>query len=102
MALILLTANPHPLFSRAGINNLGSLTIMHSTFSGNMGDQGGAIRNSGVLTISDSIFIGNSAADGGAILNDLGLRQFLIIPHSLKTLRKVQMDLGAIPATLEI
>ncbi len=54
-----------------GINNLGSLTIIESSFSENKGGQGGAILNSGNLTIDHVDFTANSAPDGGAILNDL-------------------------------
>ena len=57
--------------------NFGTLTISHSTFSGNVARHGGGIINIGLLTITDSIFtdnhaIGstpNSSSLGGGILN---------------------------------
>jgi CSLREA domain-containing protein len=60
-----------------GIYNLGTLTIIETTFSGNaagnfaeFGDSdGGAIYNYGNLTVHSSTFTGNTASMGGAIFN---------------------------------
>jgi CSLREA domain-containing protein len=56
----------------AGILNEGTLTVSHSTFSGNNAiiGYGGGIFNSGNLTVSYSIFSGNSAYFGGSITNE--------------------------------
>ena len=60
--------------------NVGSLTIVTSTFSGNGGPgaYGGAVRNDGVLSVEQSTFSGNRADLGGAIYN-VGT---LILNHS--------------------
>jgi photosystem II stability/assembly factor-like uncharacterized protein len=59
-----------------GINNVGTVTVINSTFSGNRAvgcghdggcAQGGAIFNDGTLITTDSTFSGNSAVFGGAI-----------------------------------
>jgi hypothetical protein len=49
----------------------GSLTLINTTFSGNMAVEGGAICNGGMLTINNSTFSGNIARHhrGGAIFN---------------------------------
>jgi hypothetical protein len=55
-----------------GIANYGTLTLTHSTVSGNTGYQGGGIVNYsfGTLTLTHSTVSGNSAEyDGGGILN---------------------------------
>ncbi|MBW6466871.1 MAG: hypothetical protein K0B06_10230, partial [Brevefilum sp.] len=54
-----------------GIFNLGDLTIMNSTLSGNMAyGRGGGIFNLGDLTIMNSTLSGNMAAGGGGVYND--------------------------------
>jgi len=55
-----------------GLYNYGTLTVNHSTFSGNSAsNNGGGLHNRGTLTVNNSIFSGNSAADfGGSINND--------------------------------
>lgn len=61
-----------------GINNLGTLTVSHSTLLGNFAEanesnNGGAIYNSGTLTVSNSIVSDNGAfsigGNGGGIYN---------------------------------
>jgi hypothetical protein len=53
-----------------GIDNQGTLTVDHVTFSHNSGYTGGAICNSYQLTVNNSTFSGNSAAYwGGGIYN---------------------------------
>jgi predicted outer membrane repeat protein len=53
------------------INNLGTLSVVHSQFTGNRGGYGGAIGSEGSLTISESSFSGNSSTyAGGAIYMD--------------------------------
>lgn len=57
-------------FSAGAVENQGALTIVDSTFSDNTsGISGGAIRSrsSGTLTVSHSTFTGNSSLSGGAI-----------------------------------
>src|SRR5580700_10516678 len=52
-----------------GIDNAGTLTVTNSTFSGNRGIAG-CIYNSGTLTVTNSTFSGNSAGrEGGSIYN---------------------------------
>jgi hypothetical protein len=52
-----------------GIRNMGALTVIGSTFTGNTAPsgQGGAIANLGALTVASSTFRGNTAGFGGAI-----------------------------------
>ena len=57
----------------AGIDNLGTLTVINSTLSGNVapgsGADGGGIYNHGTLTVTYSTFSANSAEYGGGIAN---------------------------------
>ena len=57
---------------RRHFNNVGTLTITNSTFSGNSGINygGGIFNNGGTATITNSTFSGNSASSGGGIYND--------------------------------
>jgi hypothetical protein len=58
-------------FNGGRISNSGTLTLSHSTVSGNTATGGGGIHNSGTLTLSYSTVSGNIAADhGGGIYND--------------------------------
>jgi predicted outer membrane repeat protein len=50
-----------------GISNTGTLTVRSSTFDGNVSDFGGGISNSGTLTVDHSTFSGNVAHEGGGI-----------------------------------
>jgi hypothetical protein len=50
-----------------GISNGGTLTLTHSTVSGNRGGYGGGIFNYGTLTLTNSTLSGNTAVFGGAI-----------------------------------
>jgi CSLREA domain-containing protein len=51
-------------------NNKGTVAIASASFSGNQGEQGGAIFNDGTMDINDTDFIENYAsAVGGSILN---------------------------------
>ena len=52
-----------------GIYNIGTLTVMNSTFSGNSAGGGGGIFNAGTLTVTNSTFSGDSGSYGGAIYN---------------------------------
>lgn len=54
-----------------GIENYGTLSVVHSTFLENYADfGGGAINNNGILSVSESIFVDNDTwAHGGAIRN---------------------------------
>ena len=54
-------------------NNLGTLTITNSTFSGNgaIAEGGGIYLNGGTLTITGSTFSANSASHGGGIFVDI-------------------------------
>jgi hypothetical protein len=57
-----------------GIYNLGTLTVMNSTLSGNtaVDSCGGGIYNNGALTLTNSALSGNSAYWAGGIVNDSG------------------------------
>jgi hypothetical protein len=56
-----------------GLQNGGTATIDHSTFSKNFGAQGGAIQNGGLLNITNSVFTGNGGDyEGGAIASYSG------------------------------
>ncbi len=62
-----MTGNGH---GGGGIDNLGTLTLVNSTLTGNVasGGSGGGIADQGTATISDSTISGNSASiDGGGI-----------------------------------
>jgi hypothetical protein len=52
-----------------GIFNVGTLTVNHSTVSGNSAGYGGGISSYEVLTVTNSTLSGNSAIDGGGILS---------------------------------
>ena len=60
------------------IHNDGTLTVINSTFAGNVARNGGAIGNGGTLDVTNSTFSGNNAAGsyaggwGGAIYNGNG------------------------------
>jgi hypothetical protein len=55
-------------FSEVGaIYNSGTLTLTHSTVSGNRGGYAGGIHNEGTLTLTNSTLSGNTAVFGGAI-----------------------------------
>ncbi|MHB8646782.1 MAG: choice-of-anchor Q domain-containing protein [Thermomicrobiales bacterium] len=55
------------------IGNSGTLAVVNSTFSGNVGlGAGGAITNSGMLDIRGSTFVGNQGGNGGVIYNGPG------------------------------
>src|SRR5208283_4608523 len=60
-------------FDGGGIENVGTLTVTNSTFSGNSatGGTGGGIFNDGTLTVTNSTFSTNTAAGlgGGGIFN---------------------------------
>jgi CSLREA domain-containing protein len=58
-----------PFCGGGGIFNSGTLTVSHSTFSGNSTFLGGGISNSGTLTVTHSTFSGNAANHGGGIAN---------------------------------
>ncbi|MBE7494575.1 MAG: hypothetical protein HS117_06495 [Verrucomicrobiaceae bacterium] len=54
-----------------GIANLGTLTLTHSTLSGNAATNGGGgIANAGTLTLTHSTLSGNAASIGGGIYNE--------------------------------
>src|SRR6185437_8215838 len=59
-----------------GINNLGTLNIINTTFSGNTANVsgGGAINNNigSILNITNSIFSGNSTGSNGGGINNSG------------------------------
>ena len=55
-----------------GLINAGTLTVSHSTFSGNSAQWGGGLQNSGVLTVMQSTFVANTATSGGAGLESGG------------------------------
>jgi hypothetical protein len=56
--------------SGGGVSNLGTLTITNSTLSGNAAVQGGGINNQGMLTVSNSTISGNNVVNhGGGIFN---------------------------------
>ena len=55
--------------SGGGILNAGTLSLLHSTLSGNSADDGGGISNTGTLVITSSTLSGNSASNGGGISN---------------------------------
>jgi hypothetical protein len=56
------TANAyHANGSGGAISNTATMTIINSTFSGNIGQAGGAIANSGTLTVTFSTLAGNTA-----------------------------------------
>jgi len=66
------TPDPGPA-DGAGIDNLGHLTIDHSTIANNNNGRGngGGIRNQSQMTVDNSTFFGNIAkGDGGGIQND--------------------------------
>ena len=50
-----------------GIYNAGTLTVSHSTISGNTANQGGGIYSSGTSTVSNSVISGNTANEGAGI-----------------------------------
>lgn len=52
-----------------GIANIGTLTVINSTFSGNIATYGGGIANNGTLTVTNSTLSGNIATNfGGGML----------------------------------
>lgn len=53
----------------AGIYNAGTLDILASTLSANVGDTGGAVRNTGTLTIAQSTLMDNLASSGAGVFN---------------------------------
>jgi len=56
-----------------GVDNLGTLTVRNSTFTGNSASNyGGGLANLGTATVSGSTFIHNSAAFYGGGLGNLG------------------------------
>lgn len=65
-----------------GIYNLGTLTVIDTTFTDNVASSrtgyvigsGGAIYNQGTLTVRDSTFTGNAAESGGAIYSRSGTK----------------------------
>jgi len=62
-----------PASDGGGIENSGTLTITHSTLSGNHAETGGAVANTGSVTIVDSTLAGNGAtASGGGVANGTG------------------------------
>jgi hypothetical protein len=61
-----------------GIYNIGTLTVTHSTLSGNSAPRGGGIWNTGTLTVSDSTVSGNSAGDDGGGIYSAGFGGSLI------------------------
>ena len=74
LTLINTTITKNSAVVGGAICNGGLLTILNSTFSGNVARQfkGGAIANYGALTITNSTFSGNTSGSGGfagAILN---------------------------------
>jgi hypothetical protein len=78
---------PFPLGVGGGIFNQGTLTIRHSTLSGNRATSGGGIYNQrGILTVSHSTLSGNQSTPsiqgggGGGIYNDF--RSVLVVLHS--------------------
>ncbi len=52
-----------------GISSNGSLSVNHSTITGNDSGAGGGISSNGRLTVNYSNITGNSASDGGGIYN---------------------------------
>jgi CSLREA domain-containing protein len=78
--------------SGGGIYNLGSLTVVSTTFSSNVAanttgyltGSGGAIYNRGSLDVTDSTFTGNSAESGSGIYNRS--ESTLTVENSLFTL----------------
>jgi hypothetical protein len=64
--------NPYlPVLCRGNPHNFGTLTIDHSTLSGNRADRGGIYNSGGPLTLDYSTVTDNSAAVG-ADLHNLG------------------------------
>jgi hypothetical protein len=55
--------------SGGGLSNLGTLTLAHSTVSGNIAAEGGGLSNEGTLTLTQSTVRGNRAAWGGGLSN---------------------------------
>jgi hypothetical protein len=55
----------HPGGNGGGINNSGTLSLLHVVVSGNKAASGGGISNSGSLTITDVFISGNTAVNGG-------------------------------------
>ena len=52
------------------VANEGTLTVTGTTFSGNSGNNGGALYSDGTATITNSTFSGNSSGAGSAIYED--------------------------------
>ncbi len=60
-------------FGAGAVANVGNMTLIGCTFTGNSANQGGAILNGGPLTVNGCTFIGNTANYyGGAIANSDG------------------------------
>jgi hypothetical protein len=60
-----------PVNMTAAVSNSGILTVINSAFTGNTGNDGGAIFNSGggILGVENATFSNNTATDGGGIDN---------------------------------
>ena len=53
-----------------GLLNIGTVTIAHTAFVGNLGDNGGAFYNVGTMSLINTTVAQNGALDQGAISND--------------------------------
>ena len=64
------STNGLPLTLGSGLENLGTATVINSTFFGNIAGSGAGIFNNAMLNVTNSIFSGNSAGgSGGGIAN---------------------------------